>query len=273
MVDAVVEAPGQQQFYGLGYDPTVSGSRRAHLGAPSADLPSKLERRIIARRAALELRPGASLNFGFGIPGGIFGVVAEQRSGDSLWMSVEQGVHNGRMLDDALFGAARNADAVLPSIEQFDYYSGGGVDIAFLGMGEADASGNVNVSHLGGALIGPGGFVEIAQNAKKVVFCGTFDAQGARVEWDDGKLLVRKPGAVRKFVERVEAITFSGDYARKHGQEVLYVTERAVFRLGECAPELVEVAPGIEIERDILPYMGFAPRIVSPSRMPDSVFR
>jgi acyl CoA:acetate/3-ketoacid CoA transferase len=272
MVDAVVESPGQQQFYGLSYDPAVSGSRRARLGAPSAGVPAKLERRIIARRAALELRAGASLNFGFGIPGGIFGVVAEQGTGDSLWMSVEQGVHNGRMLDDALFGAARNADAVVPSIEQFDYYSGGGVDIAFLGMGEADARGNVNVSHLGGTLIGPGGFVEIAQNAKKVVFCGTFDAQGARVEWAAGRLRVVKAGGVRKFVERVEAITFSGDYARKHGQEVLYVTERAVFRLGECGLELSEVAPGIEIERDILPYMGFTPRIVAPTPMPEAVF-
>ncbi len=150
MVDAVVTAPDQLQFYGLGYDATVSGGRRAHLGRLAAEMPAKLERRIIARRAALELVPGASLNFGFGIPGGIFAVIAEKGIGDQLWMSVEQGVHNGRMLDDALFGAARNADAIVSSLEQFDYYSGGGVDIAFLGMGEADAEGNVNVSRLGG---------------------------------------------------------------------------------------------------------------------------
>jgi propionate CoA-transferase len=272
MVDVVVEAPEQQQFYGLDYDPTVSGARRAHLGAPSAELPPKLERRIIARRAALELRAGASLNFGFGIPGGIFGVIAEQGTGPSLWMSVEQGVHNGRMLDDALFGAARNADAVVPSIEQFDYYSGGGVDIAFLGMGEADARGNVNVSHLGGSLIGPGGFIEIAQNAKKVVFCGTFDAQGAKLEWSGGALRVVRPGAVKKFVDRVERITFSGDFARAHGQDVMYVTERAVFRLAESGLELTEVAPGIEFERDLLPFMGFAPRIASPGLMLPALF-
>jgi propionate CoA-transferase len=272
MVNAVVEAPGQLQFYGRPYDPTVSGGARADLGAVSADVPAKLERRVIARRAALELKPGASLNFGFGIPGGIFGVIAEQGLGDQLWMSVEQGVHNGRMLDDALFGAARNADAIVPSIEQFDYYSGGGVDIAFLGMGEADASGNVNVSHLGGALIGPGGFVEIAQNAKKVVFCGTFDAQGTRLAWADGALRVEVPGKVKKFVDRVERITFSGDFARAHGQEVLYITERAVFRLAEQGLELLEVAPGIDIERDILPYMGFAPRVGDVRLMPGSVF-
>jgi acyl CoA:acetate/3-ketoacid CoA transferase len=273
MVDAVVVVPDQQQFYGLAYDATVSGAQRARLDGAPADVPARLDRRIIARRAALELRPGASLNFGFGIPGGIFGVIAEAGIGDQLWMSVEQGVHNGRMLDDALFGAARNADAIVPSIEQFDYYSGGGVDIAFLGVGETDARGNVNVSHLGGTLIGPGGFIEIAQNAKKVVFCGTFDAQGTRLEFADGKLRVLQAGKVRKFVDRVERITFSGDYARARGQDVLYVTERAVFRLADQGLELVEVAPGIEIERDVLPHMAFAPAIGDVKPMPAESFR
>jgi propionate CoA-transferase len=272
MVDAVVEDPGPEQFYGLGYDPAVSGSRRANLGALAADIPARLERRIVARRAAMELRAGASLNFGFGIPGGIFGVIAEQGNASELWMSLEQGTHNGRMLDGHLFGAARNTDAILPSVEQFDYYSGGGIDITFLGMGEADSAGNVNVSHLGGNLIGPGGFMEIAQNAKKVVFCGTFDAQGARVEWAEGRLTVRQPGKVRKFVDRVERITFAAAYARRTGQEVLYITERAVFRLAGQGLELIEVAPGIEIERDILPYMDFRPHISSVATMPASVF-
>jgi acyl CoA:acetate/3-ketoacid CoA transferase len=272
MIDAVVQDSGQQLFYGLGYDPTVCGARRAYLGQLTAALPQKLERRIIARRAALELRNGASLNFGFGIPGGIFGVIAEQGSSDGLWMSVEQGVHNGQMLDEALFGAARNPDAIVPSIDQFDYYSGGGIDIAFLGMGEADSSGNVNVSHLGGNLIGPGGFIEIAQNAKKVVFCGTFDAQGAKVSWSEGRLTVLQPGKVHKFVRRVERITFAADYARKQGQEVLYVTERAVFRLQANGIELIEIAPGIDIERDILPYMEFLPSISTVGVMPASVF-
>ncbi len=273
LVDAVVEDAGQEQFYGLGYDPAVSGTRRAHLGTLAAEAPAKLERRIIARRAAMEIRPGASLNFGFGIPGGIFGVIAEQGSEEELWMSVEQGVHNGRMLDDRLFGAARNMDAIVPSIEQFDYYSGGGIDIAFLGMGEADERGNVNVSHLGGNLIGPGGFIEIAQNAKKVVFCGTFDAQGSRMEWDGVKLRVAAAGRVKKFVERVERITFSADYAREHGQQVLFVTERAVFRLAADGLELVEVAPGIEVERDILPYMAFRPRVGAVREMALEAFK
>ncbi len=273
LVDAVVEDAGQEQFYGLGYDPAVSGGKRAHLGALAAEVPAKLERRIIARRAAMEIRRDASLNFGFGMPGGIFGVIAEQGSEEELWMSVEQGVHNGRMLDDRLFGAARNMDAIVPSIEQFDYYSGGGIDIAFLGMGEADERGNVNVSHLGGNLIGPGGFIEIAQNAKKVVFCGTFDAQGSRVEWDGARLRVAAAGRVKKFVERVERITFSGDYAREHGQEVLFVTERAVLRLGAEGVELVEVAPGMDVERDVAPYMAFRPRVGLVREMPVEAFR
>lgn len=271
MVDAIVEEPGQQQFYGLDYDRTVSGNVRAHLDRLAAEIPAKLERRIIARRAALELRRGESLNFGFGIPGGIFGVIAARGDGQDYWMSVEQGTHNGRMMDDRLFGAARNTDAIVPSVEQFDFYSGGGIDTTFLGMGEADAAGNVNVSHLGGTLIGPGGFMEIAQNAKRVVFCGTFDAQGTRLELRGGRLHVAAPGRVRKFVRQVERVTFPAAYARRTGQEVLYITERAVFRLVPDGLQLIEVAPGIEVERDILPWMEFRPLIGEVTTMPASV--
>ena len=269
IVDAVVEDNAQELFYGSPYDSTISGTHRAHLGRLSTELPKKLPRRIIARRAAMELRPGASLNFGFGIPGGIFGVIAEQGIGDSLWMSLEQGTHNGRMLDERLFGAARNPDALVPSVDQFDYYSGGGIDQTFLGMGEADAKGNVNVSHLGGNLVGPGGFMEIAQNAKCVVFCGTFDAQGSEVAFEDGKLRIVRPGKIQKFVKAVERITFSGEYARQNKQEVIFVTERCVFRLDAEGLRLTELAPGIELERDILPYMAFRP-IVSETKLMDS---
>jgi propionate CoA-transferase len=272
MLNAIVEDPNQQEFYGLGYDPSTSGARRAHLGQLTAPIPDKLERRIIARRAALEVRKGASLNFGFGIPGGIFGVIAEHGTYEDVWMSVEQGVHNGRMLDDRLFGAARNPEVIVPSIEQFDYYTGGGIEITFLGMGQADCLGNVNVSHLAGNLIGPGGFIEIAQNAKKVVFCGTFDAQGSNVCWSKGRLAVLQAGKIHKFVDHVERITFSADFARKSGQEVLYVTERAVFRLAPEGLQLIEIAPGIEIDRDILAYMDFRPLISAVGTMPVSVF-
>jgi len=273
MVDYVVEAPHQEQFYDLGYDMTVNGARRAHLAAAAVNLPEKLERRIIARRAAREIVAGTSMNVGFGIPGGLFGVITEQGIGDQLWMSVEQGVHNGRMLDDALFGAARNPEVILPSVEQFDFYSGGGIDIAFLGMGEVDAQGNVNVSHLGGRLIGPGGFIDIAQNAKKVVFCGTLDAHGAQLAFCAGKLHVQRQGAVRKFVSKVERITFSGAFAMGRGQEVLFITERAVFRLEQDGLRLIEVAPGVDIEKDILEQMHFKPMVGDVKPMPLDVFR
>ena len=272
MVDAIVEDFRQESFYGVPYDPVFTGSRRVHLGRLSAELPRKLERRIIARRAALELRRHASLNFGFGIPGGIFSIIAEQEISEDLWMSVEQGIHNGRMLDDRLFGAARNPEAIVSSTDQFDYYSGGGIDQTFLGMGQVDERGNVNVSHLAGNLVGSGGFIEIAQNAKRVVFCGTFDAQGNEVAWENNRLRIVKPGKVQKFMKAVERITFSADYAREHGQDVRYITERCVFRLGPEGLQLIEVAPGIEIERDILPFMAFRPVIHLPKQMDESVF-
>lgn len=273
LVDAVVEDPLQEQFYGLGYDLTISGQVHADSGALSTAVPERLERRVIARRAAMEIQPALSMNFGFGIPGGIFGVIAEQGTEQELWMSVEQGAHNGRMLDERLFGASRNPDAIISSVEQFDYYSGGGIDIAFLGMGEADSCGNVNVSHLGGVLIGPGGFIEIAQNAKKVVFCGTLEAQGANLRWDGKRLEILKRGSVRKFVKHVERITFSGSYAAQSGQEVLFITERAVFRLTGGALELIEVAPGLDVETDVIACMEFRPAIASRvACMPESVF-
>ncbi|EIC2958781.1 CoA-transferase [Escherichia coli] len=219
------------------------------------------------------LEAGASTNFGFGIPGGIPGVaLREGVPYQSLWLSVEQGVHNGMMLDDAFFGCARNADAIIPSLDQFEFYSGGGIDITFLGMGEMDQYGNVNVSHLNGNLIGPGGFLEIAQNARKVVFCGTFDAKGSKIDVTPYGLHITQSGQIPKLVTKVEKITFSAAYAQQSGQEVLYITERAVFQLTAEGVELIEIAPGVEIERDILPYMAFRPIIKHPRLMESSLF-
>jgi acyl CoA:acetate/3-ketoacid CoA transferase len=156
---------------------------------------------------------------------------------------------------------------------QFDFYSGGGLDIAFLGFGEADADGNVNVSKLGGVPVGPGGFIDIAQNARKVVFCGTFDAKGSEIATGDGRVRILRQGEVRKFVGRVEQITFAGRVAMDRGQQVLYVTERAVFRLTPQGMVLAEVAPGIDLRRDVLDRMGFAPLTPSePAVMPASIF-
>ena len=195
LVDGIVEHREQPQTYLGGYDLTISGQHRRLSSNDAIELVSHPVRRLIARRAARELVAGASTNFGFGIPGGIPGVaLREGVPYQSLWLSVEQGVHNGMMLDDALFGCARNADAIIPSLDQFEFYSGGGIDITFLGMGEMDQYGNVNVSHLNGNLIGPGGFLEIAQNARKVVFCGTFDAKGSKIDVTPDGLHIAQSG-------------------------------------------------------------------------------
>lgn len=273
LVDGIMEYREQPQTYLGGYDLTISGQHRRLCSSDAIELVCHPVRRLIARRAARELVAGASTNFGFGIPGGIPGIaLREGVPYQSLWLSVEQGVHNGMMLDDALFGCARNADAILPSLDQFEFYSGGGIDITFLGMGEMDQCGNVNVSHINGNLIGPGGFLEIAQNARKVVFCGTFDAKGSKIDVTPDGLHIAQSGQIPKLVANVEKITFSADYARKSGQEVLYITERAVFQLTAEGVELTEVAPGVNIERDILPYMAFRPIIRHPRLMDSNLF-
>ncbi len=258
LVDALVVDPAQRQCQIADFDPAISGEVLAGEAPFEPDVPAGI-RRIVAARAARELRPGTSVNFGYGIPGGIPGIMAERGLADSFWGSVEQGIHNGRMLDGAMFGAARYPQAIVSSLDQFDFYSGGGVDIAFLGMGELDGAGNVNVSMFGPLLVGPGGFIDITQGARKVVFCGTFEAKGLEVAAQDGRLAIRTHGSVPKLVDQVRHITFSGARARETGQEVLYVTERAVFRLVPEGIALVEVAPGIDPQTDVIDRMGFRP--------------
>jgi len=208
------------------------------------------------------------VNFGYGIPGGIPGIIYEQGRMGSYWGSVEQGIHNGQPMDGNMFGAARYPQAIIPSVDQFDFYSGGGVDVAFLGMGEMDGEGNVNVSQLGDVIVGPGGFVDITQGAKKVVFCGTFEAKGLDVKVERDRLRVISPGQVPKLVERVKHRSFSGTRALEQGQEVLYVTERAVFRLTRGGVQLIEVAEGLEMRQHVLERMRFAPLIGMLKPMP-----
>ncbi len=262
LIDGVVLCPDARKTYLPGYDPHISGE------APIDDLADEtaLEpptgiRRLIARRALRELGNARSVNFGYGIPGGIPALL-KLDGATNYWGTVEQGVHNGQMLDGPMFGSACDPDSIIPSIDQFDFYSGGGVDIAFLGMGEMDAAGNVNVSKMGGRLVGPGGFIDITQTARKVVFCGTFETKGLEVDIDaDGALTIIRAGDVPKLVPNVEHITFSGAQARANGQQVIYVTERAVFRLGPDAVELVEVTSGVDPERDVLARMAFRPAL------------
>jgi propionate CoA-transferase len=230
-------------------------------------------RQLIARRAADELVEGAVLNYGFGIPDGVARLIAERGHIDRYYQTIEHGTYGGELLEGTLFGYARNATAMIDGPSQFDFYSGGGLDLAFLGFGEIDAAGNVNVSKLGGVTVGPGGFIDIAQNARKVVFCGTFDAKGTQLEISGGKLRIGQHGEVTKLVSKVEQITWSGPEGMKRGQQVLYVTERAVFRLTPKGLTLSEVAPGIDVKRDVLDRMQFAPIVErDPALMASSHF-
>jgi propionate CoA-transferase len=268
LIDGVVIDPNQKQTHRAVYEPELSGQTRSATPKDLANAaPQAGIRQVIARRAAEELVPGAVINFGFGIPGGIAGMLLEAGTLDDYWLTVEQGSHNGVVIDGELFGAAVNPETIVSSVKQFDFYSGGGIEVTCLGMGEVDSHGNVNVSHLGGKLVGTGGFIDISQNAKKIVFCGTFEAKGLKAEPADGKLLIHAPGEVRKFVSDVAQITFSAKRAGQTGQEVLYITERAVFRLTEAGLELTEVAPGVDIQTDILARMDFSPIVKSPALM------
>jgi propionate CoA-transferase len=172
------------------------------------------------------------------------------------------------------FGMAYNNECFVDHQNQFDWYDGGGLDVAFLGLGETDKNGNINVSKFNGRPIGCGGFINVSQNSKKVVFCGTFTAHGLKVAAKDGKLEILQEGKVRKFRDQVEQITFSGKYAAKTGQPVIYVTERAVFRLIEGAMTLTEIAPGIDLEKNILAQMDFKPRVLPELKsMPADIFQ
>ena len=271
LVDAVVVVPEQWQTVEAEYNPAFSGEIRVPVQA-IAPLPPGV-RKFIARRAALELRPDAVVNLGFGIPDGVANVAAEEGIFDRVVFSVEQGIVGGVPAKGAIFGAGTNPDMIVDAPSQFNFYHGGGLHLAFLGAAQIDQHGNVNVSKFGDTIAGCGGFIDISQNAKKVVFCGTFTARGLRASAEDGRLKIESEGAVRKFVAEVEQITFSGRYALERGQDVLYVTERAVFRLTPEGLELLEVAPGTDLERDILAQMDFRPHVHrQPPEMDNRIF-
>ena len=265
LVDAVVVEPDQPQCHAFFYDPSISGQLKAK-GRPDAGLgkPAKEDERpgpraVVAHRAAKELFDNAVVNFGFGIPDGVAKLVAARGETERYYQTIEHGTYGGELLDGVLFGFARNASCMIDSPSQFDLYGGGGLDIAFLGFGEMDRKGNVNVSRLGGTTVGPGGFIDIAQNARTVVFCGTFEAKGVDYEIGDRSISIRRHGHIRKLVHEVDQITFSGRQAMESGQQVLCITERAVFELTSAGMSLLEVAPGIDIRKDVLERMGFTP--------------
>ncbi|MEO5693130.1 MAG: acyl CoA:acetate/3-ketoacid CoA transferase [Usitatibacter sp.] len=272
MVDCTVVAKPENhhQTYGSVYNPAFAGEFRVALDRLEP-LPLD-ERKIIARRCAFELPMGGVVNLGIGMPEGVAAVANEEKVLGHVTLTAEPGVIGGVPQSGLDFGAAVNTEALLHQNQQFDFYDGGGLDMACLGMAETDTEGNVNVSRFGPKLAGAGGFINISQSARNLVFAGTFTAGGLRVEIDGTDLVIVKEGTKRKFVKAVEQITFSGAYAAEKGQSVLYVTERCVFRRTVDGMELVEVAPGIDIERDILAQMDFKPIVRSPRIMDARIF-
>ena len=274
LVDYLVVSQPENHFQteNTHYNPSFSGQLRVPLEAITP-IPLS-ERKVIARRSAMELRPGAVLNLGVGIPCDVGTVAAEEGISDQIMLTTEAGAIGGVPAGLKDFGHAYNPEALVDMHSQFDFYDGGGLDCAVLGLAQADRHGNVNVSKFNGRVAGCGGFIDICQSAKTLIFAGTFTAGGLEVEVAGGEVKVVAEGKAHKFLLDVEQITFSGTYAAQRGQRVLYVTERAVLQLVDGVMTVIEVAPGIDLQRDVLDQMDFTPAI-SPtlSPMPAGLFR
>lgn len=272
LVDAVVVAPPElhRQTYATAFNPGYAHEVRIPLDL-IPPMPMN-ERKIAARRAAMELPDGGVVNLGIGMPDGVSTVAAEEHVIDRITLTTEPGIVGGMPASGGDFGAALNPDALIDQNQQFDFYQGGGLDLTVLGMAELDADGNVNVSRFGPRLTGAGGFIDISQSARTVVFVGTFTAGGMQVGISDGRLTILSEGRSRKLVRHVEQVTFNGRYAASLGQRVLYVTERAVFAATPEGLRLIEVAPGIDVERDVLGQMDFAPIVQDVALMDSRIF-
>jgi propionate CoA-transferase len=278
LIDRVIVADPQDhpQTFAEALNPTyfepASPDAAAACYTSLASLPWD-ERRVIAARACDELVPGSIANLGIGMPEGIARIAAERGLLGSITLTVESGPIGGMPSGGLSFGASVHPQAIIDQPAQFDFYDGGGLSFAALGAAQIDQQGNVNVSRFGSRLAGVGGFINISQNARRLVFCGTLTSGGLEVAIEDGKLRILREGTHQKFVTQVEQVSFSGEVARRRHHDVLYVTERAVFRLVPEGIELIEVAPGIDLETQVLSHMKFRPIIRHVRPMADHLFR
>lgn len=259
LVDVVVVDPDQRQTYATAHSPYYSGQRRR---PPGGSAPPPLDvRKVIARRALCEFPAGAICNLGFGISQQIGAIADEEGIADRITLTVEQGVFGGVPMAGADGGAGVDYDALLDQTSMFDFYDGGGLDVTSLSFAEVDADGNVNVHAFPGRLRGPGGFLNISAFTPRVCFVGTFTTRGLDVDLAQGRPAIRAEGSLRKFVPEVTEISFNGRVARERGQDVRFITERAVFAITDVGVTLIEVAEGIDVERDVLAHMGFRPAV------------
>ncbi len=273
LVDCVVVSRPENHWQTAGsqYNPAFS----CEFKVPTASVaPLEMdERKIMARRAAFELRPNMVVNLGIGIPEGVASIANEEGIFEFLTLTAETGSIGGIPSGGKNFGASTNMDCMMDMHFQFDFYDGGGLDLACLGLAQMDSHGNVNVSRFGPRLAGCGGFIDISQNSKKIVFMGSFTAGKTQISVEDGKLIIVKEGGVKKFINEVEQVTFSGDTAIKNHLDVLFITERCVFTLTDEGVELAEIAPGVDLEKDILAHMDFKPIVKNPKKMDERIFK